>query len=162
MKSKIIFTLIAIVSILGLQSCDEDPKITLNSNDFAFKAINLTVDDGKLTANGGTPVTVNWTANVTINGETTSLSGSSMSNELPVLAGNELEIQFTPTCPEQTEVYFTLPDGTTRKLTVSEPTFKWIVPEGFVSGMQIKGESHYETDDNIYNMTGVITLITLE
>ena len=59
MKSKIIFTLIAIVSILGLQSCDEDPKITINSNDFAFKAINLTVDDGTLTAVGGAPVTVN-------------------------------------------------------------------------------------------------------
>lgn len=162
MKSKIIFMLIAIMLIPGLQSCDDDPKITINSNDFAFKAINLTVDDGKLTANGGTPVTVNWTVNVTKNGETTSLSGSSKSNELPVLAGDELEIQFTPTCPEQTEAYFILPDGTTRKLTVSEPTFKWIVPEDFVPGMQIKGESHYETDDNIYNKTGVITLIALE
>lgn len=58
MKSKIIITLIAIVAILEFQSC-EKPKITINSNDFAFKAINLTVDDGKLTANGGTPVTVN-------------------------------------------------------------------------------------------------------
>lgn len=90
--------------------------------------------------------------------KTTSLSGSSKSNELPVLAGDELEIQFTPTCPEQTEAYFTLPDGTTRKLTV----FKWLVPENFAHGMQIKGESHYETDDNIYNKTGVITLIALE
>ena len=85
-----------------------------------------------------------------------------MSDELPVLAGNELEVPFPPAWPGETEAYFTLPDGTTRKLTVSEPTFKWIVPEDFVSGMQIKGESHYETDDNIYNMTGVITLITLE
>lgn len=162
MKSKIIFTLITIVSILGLQSCNDDPKITINSNDFAFNAVNLTVDDGKLTANGGTPVTVNWAVNVTVNGETTSVSGSSKSNELPVLEGDELEIQFSPTCQEQTEAYFALPDGTSRKLTATEPTFKWIVPQNFSPGMRINGESHYETNECIYNTTGVITLIALD
>ena len=147
--------------MLGLQSCD-DPKPTVNSNDFDFKAINLTVDDGKLTATGGTTITVNWTVNVTINGETTIVSGTTKSDELPVMAGDEIEIQFTPSCLEQTEAYFTMPDGITHKATTNSPLFKWTIPDNFTAGMQIKGETHYETDDYIYNRTGTITLIALE
>lgn len=152
----------AFAIIMGLQSCGDDPKVTINSNDFDFKAVNLTVDDGKLTATGGTKVTVNWTVNITINGENTTISGTKMSDELPVMAGDEIEIYFSPSCPEQTEAYFTMPDGTTHKATVSAPSFKWTVPDNFSSGMQIKGETHYETDDYIYNRTGTITLIALE
>lgn len=78
--------LTAFAMLLGFQSCIPDPeptKLTINSNDFDFKVVNLSVDDGKLTAAGGTPVTVNWTVNVTINGETTTASGTKKSNELP-------------------------------------------------------------------------------
>lgn len=162
MKIKLTIMLMAFTIMLGLQSCGDDSKITINTNDFGFKAINLTVDDGKLTANGGTAVTVNWTVNVTINGETTTISGTSKSDELPVRAGDEIEIQFTPSCPEQTDAYFSMPDGTSNKVSVNTPTFKWTVPDDFTPGMQIKGESHYETEDAIYNETGVITLIALE
>lgn len=152
----------AIAIMLGLQSCGDDPKLTVNANDFCFQAVNLTVEDGKLTATGGTTVTVNWTVNVTINGETTTVSGTKKSDELPVMAGDEIEIYFTPSCPEQTEAYFTMPDGTTHKATSSAPSIKWTVPNNFTAGMQIKGETHYETDDCIYNRTGVITLVALE
>lgn len=152
----------AFAMLLGLQSCGDDPKITINTNDFGFKATNLTVDNGKLTATGGSTVTINWTVNVTINGETTTVSGTSKSNELPVRVGDEIEIQFIHSCPEQTEAYFTMPDGTSHKATVNAPSFKWTVPDNFNPGMQIKGESHYETEDAIYNETGVITLIALE
>lgn len=163
MKSKVILILMAMAVMFGIQSCKgDDPKIIINSNDFDFKAVNLTVDEGKLYANGGSPTTVNWTVNVTINGETTTVSGTSKSDELPVMVGDEIEVQFTPSCPEQTEAYFTMPDGTSHKATVNAPSFKWTVPDGFNSGMQIKGESHYETEDTIYNETGVITLIALE
>lgn len=162
MKSKITLKLMAFAIMLGLQSCGDDPKVTINSNDFDFKAVNLTVDDGKLTATGGTTVTVNWTVNITINGETTTISGTKKSDELPVMIGDEIEIYFSPSCPEQTEAYFTMPDGTTHKATTTDPSFKCTVPDNFTAGMQIKGESHYETDDYIYNRTGTITLIALE
>lgn len=151
----------AFAIMLGIQSCD-DPKPTINSNDFDFKAVNLTVDDGKLNATGGTTVTVNWTVNVTINDQTTTVSGTKKSDELPVRAGDEVEIYFTPSCSGQTEAYFTLPDGTTHTATSVVPSFKWTVPDNFTAGMQIKGETHYETDDCIYNRTGTITLIPME
>lgn len=161
MKSKITLMLMAFAIILGLQSCGDDPKVTINSNDFDFKAVNLTVDDGKLTATGGTTVTVNWTVNITINGETTTISGTKKSDELPVMVGDEIEIYFSPSCPKQTEAYFTMPDGTTHKATISAPSFKWMVPDNFASGMQIKGETHYETDDCIYKRSGTINLVEL-
>lgn len=163
MKSKIAVTLMAIAMMLGLQGCGhDDPKITINSNDFDFKAVNLTVDEGQLSANGGTPVTVNWSVNLTINGETTTVSGTSKSNELPVRAGDEIEIHLNPSCPEQTEAFFTMPDGTSHKTTIDAPSFKWIVPGNFTAGMYIKGESHYETADYIYNRTGAITMVELK
>lgn len=162
MKTKITSMFMAFAIMLGLQSCGDDPKITINSNDFDFKAVNLMVDNGKLTATGGTTVTVNWTVNVTINGQTTTFSGTKKSDELPVMAGDVIEIYFTPSCPEQMEAYFTMPDGTSYKATVSAPSFKWTVPDNFSAGMQIKGETHYETEDCIYNRTGTITLIALE
>lgn len=121
MKTKFTFILMAFAIMAGLQSCGDDPKLTVNSNDFDFKAVNLTVDDGKLTATGGTTITVNWMVNVTINGETTTVSGTTKSDELPVMAGDEVEVRFTPSCPEQTEAYFTMPDGTTHKATASAP-----------------------------------------
>lgn len=162
MKIKFTFVLMAFAMSLGLQSCGDDPKITINTNDFDFEATNLTVDDGKLTAtSGGTTVNVNWTVNITVNGETTTVSDTSKSDELPVRAGDEIEIRFTPRCPEQTEAYFTMPDGTSHKVTVNAPSFKWTVPDDFTPGMQIKGESHYEIDDAIYNETGFITLVAL-
>lgn len=161
MKSKIAFAIMAIAMMLGLQGCDHD-KATISTNNLTFNAINLTVDKGQLSATAGTPVTVNWTVNVTVNGETTTLTGTSKSDELPVMAGDEIEIQFTPSCPEQTEANFTLPDGTTHKATASSPSFKWTVPADFTPGMQIKDESHYETDEYKYNQTGAITLIELK
>ena len=150
--------------MLLLQACpDPTPHITVNSDDFNIQAVNLSVDDGKLTATGGNPiVTVNWTTNITINGVTTTVSGTKKSDELPVMAGDEIEIRFTRSCPEQTEATFTLPDGTTRTITVDNPSFKWTVPANFTPGMEIKGETHYETDDAIYNRTGSITLIELK
>lgn len=162
MKTKFAFVLMAFAMLLGLQSCGDDPKITINTSDFGFKATNLTVDNGKLTVTDGSTVTINWTVNVTINGEATTVSGTSRGDELPVMAGDEIQVQFAPCSSVQTEAYFTMPDGTSHKATVNTPSFKWTVPDDFTPGMQIKGESHYETEDAIYNETGVITLIDLE
>lgn len=106
MKLKLSIMLMAFAILWGFQSCTgDDPKVTINSNSFDFKVVNLSVDDGKLTATGGTSVTVNWSVNVSINGETTTASGTKKSNELPVMEGNEIEIIFSPSSPEQTEAY---------------------------------------------------------
>ncbi len=45
---------------------------------------------------------------------------------------------------------------------VSSLSFRWTVPADFNAGMEIKGESRYETDDFIYELTGSVTLIDLE
>lgn len=152
----------AIAIMFGLQGCGDDPKSTVSSSDFNFKAVNLTIDDGKLTATGGTTITVNWTVNVTLDGKTTTVSGTSKSDELPVRIGDEIEISLNPSCPEQNEASFIMPDGTSRKVSIEDPSFRWIVPENFTVGMQIKGECHYETADCIYNRTGIITLVELK
>ena len=107
-------------------------------------------------------MTHNWTVNITINGETTTFSGSNKSNELPVMAGDILEVQFQPSCEKETEATFTMPDGIIHIATENTPTFTWTVPDNFFPGMQIKGESHYETETCIYNKTGIITLVGLK
>lgn len=161
--SKIMVAFMALAMMVGLGcSHSESPKVSIIAENFDFKVSNLSVDDGKLFATGGTAVNVNWTVNIIINGQTSSVSISTKSDELPVRVGNEMEIGFTPACAEQTEAIFTLPDGTTRKLEVGEPALKWNVPENFMPGMEITGETTYETDDCIYKRTGTITLIALE
>lgn len=159
MKTKITLILMVIAVMLGLQSCIEDPKITVISDDFNFKAVNLTVRDGERNTAYSNVITVNCTIRIEKNSGISLESDSINVNELPVMPGDEIEIQFIPSCPEQTEAYFTLPDGICHKATVNTPTFKWTVPNNFIPGMQINGESHYETDDCIYNGTGAITLM---
>lgn len=169
-KTRILFILgVVLVALMGLQGCChsgecDKPKLPEKSDKFNFKVTNLTVDEGKLVAYGGKQsVTVNTTIIITIkNGQTTSVSRTYKSDELPVRAGDEIEILFEPSCAEQTEAFFTLPDGTTRTATVSSPSFRWTVPADFNPGMEIKGESRYETDDFIYELTGSVTLIDLE
>lgn len=162
MKTKITILATALLIMLGLTNCHD--HITFDTNDLKFKATNLTVGDGKLTASGDLSIvtTINWNVTVTANGETTTVSGTSKSDELPVRAGDEVEIRYTPSCPEETEALFTLPDGTTHKATASSQSFKWTVPADFTPGMKIEGESHYEIDDVRYKKRGAISLIELK
>lgn len=168
MKTKLILMLASLVTIMILQGCCEDcvpgkAKVKVISNDFTFKMKNLSVDGGKLSArSGAVTVDVSWTVNITVDGQQTSISGLSKSDELPVLAGNEIELLFEPTCAEETEALFTMPDGSVLRVSTESPSFVWTVPEDFVPGMEIKGESHYETKDYIYDMHGVITLVGLK
>lgn len=77
------------------------------------------------------------------------------------MAGDEIEIQFSPSNPEQTEAYITMPNGKTHKVTLENPSFKWIVPEIFTDGLEITGECRYETKDTKYVLTGLVKLIPL-
>lgn len=148
--------------ILGLQSCDNKP--TIESNNLDFKAVNLSASgNGQVDANGsGTVVTTTVNLTLIINGETTSVSVTCKSNELPVQVGDEIEITFYPSCPEETEAYISLPDGSNHKVTASAPSFKWTVPDNFIDGMEIIGTSRYETDDAEYKESGLIKLIAID
>lgn len=172
MKLRYFFAFVmAFAIMIMLQSCDDEddkdtptsPKLPnfprIESKDFDFKAVNLTVADRKLTATAGS-VTITYKFDITINGETTSISYKS--DELPVRPGDEVEIQFSPSCPEQTEALFSMPDGTTHKATSDDPTFNWTVPDNFTSGMQIQGNSIYARDKYIYDRTGIITLVEIK
>ena len=160
--------------MLILTGCSSDPEIQVTSvekpihqyNTLIFKAINNNINsDGKAIeakspgAGGGE---VNITLNLTVNGQTTSTVTLTNTIQLPVVGGNEIEITFTPSCQEETEANFTLPDGKSQKVTAEFPSFKWIVPDNFKSGDQIIGQSEYETEKFLIKQHGEITLIAIE
>ena len=163
-KKALLSGLMMVVLALGVLSCEgAKPKIV--SNGFDFKAVNLSADsDNEVAAIAGRGMVVssNWTIKVTSNGQTIIVDGQSKSNELPVEAGDEVEITFNPSEPEEKEAFFTMPDGTTRKVTADAPSFRWTVPADFTSGMKIEGESHYKTDDAVYTQLGEIYLVEIK
>lgn len=135
-----------VMTIIGIQSCGNDDLITVIGDNLYFKAVNLSVDgEGEVSAKScGQVATISISIGVTVNGETTTQGFTSKSNELLVMPGNEIEITFYPSCVEETEATITLPDGSKRKVTASNPSFKWFVPENFTSEMEITGESRYK------------------
>ncbi|MBO5427210.1 MAG: hypothetical protein J5996_02150 [Prevotella sp.] len=148
-----------------LQACSPDPNpvpaITITNNLLSFSATNLS-DENKTKVNStDEDITFNWNINFDINGNKSSYSGTSNKNVLPVLAGNEIEVTFKPTT-NQNETTFTLPDGTTRKITKVEPSFKWIVPQTIKTGDQITGESTYRDGDVASKSTGRILFEVVE
>lgn len=166
-----IFSVCFVGMMLAIQSCGDDEvtqivnvDMIVDEDGLQFKATNLSSQTDKelYASSGKTIVNVTWTTAVTVNGKTTVVSGSSKSNELPVMAGDEIEVVFTPTCKEESEASFLLPDGTSKTVTASSPSFRWIVPENFSSGMKIEGRSTYEIDGTEVQTTGAITLVSLE
>lgn len=132
MKLKNMLMLAVMTAALTLQGCkDKDPRVTLISNDMDFKAVNLTVGDGSLVASSNQTLRSSWSVEVTIGGKTTTVSGESARNELPVLSGDEIEITFDPASGNETHATISLPDGTSRVVTASQPSFKWTVPDDF-------------------------------
>ena len=163
MKIRITSYLTILCLMFGLQSCDSSKPI-IESGNLDFKAVNLSASvNGQVDANGyGTVITTTVNLTLTINGETTTVSVTCKSNELPVQVGDEIEITFYPSCPEESEAFISLPDGTNRKVTATSPSFKWTVPDNFTDGMEITGTSHYETDDAKYKESGLIRLIAID
>lgn len=163
MKISIFYYLTLLCLMFGLQSCDSSKPIIESSN-LDFKAVNLSASgNGQVNANGsGTVITTTVNLTLTINGETTTVSVTCKSNELPVKVGDEIEITFYPSCPEESEAFISLPDGSNRKVTDASPSFKWTVPDNFTDGMEIIGTSHYEIDDAEYKESGLIRLIAID
>ncbi|WP_288110300.1 hypothetical protein [Bacteroides acidifaciens] len=163
-KKALLSGLMMIVLAVGVLSC-EDSKPKFVSNGLDFKAVNLSADsDNEIVAVTGKGVVVSssWTIKVTSDGQTIIVDGQSKSDELPVEAGDEVEITFTPSEPEEKEAFFTMPDGTSRKVTADAPSFRWTVPADFTSGMKIEGESHYKTDDAVCTQRGEIYLVEIK
>lgn len=82
---------------------------------------------------------------------------------------NELEITFTPSCPEEKEATFTMPDGKVYTVTADNPTFTWeLTPDAKMTDisswhkrMIIKAESKYQRQDNTVLGQGYV-LISLD
>ena len=162
MKIKMINTLLMIFAIISMVSCDDTDPIIFGNNLY-FKAINLSVDSDRTEGakSYGVIVSTTVTISYTYKGETVSQSVSSKSNELLVRPGNELEITFYPSCQEESEAIISLPDGTTRKVTTQNPTFKWTVPADISKEMEITGESHYKRKGDECHERGRIILTPL-
>lgn len=160
--SKILGSIVMMGIMVVLTGCIPDPPVLTNIN---FEAVNCSAEGEKkptAQASGIVNLTVTNTFTMIINGQSTVVTTITKSNELPVIAGNEVEIIFTPRCPEETEAFFTFPDGKTQKVTASSPSFKWTVPDNFKSGMEIKGDSSYETEEAKYKALGKIILVSIE
>lgn len=63
---------------------------------------------------------------------------------------------------DEFEAVLTLPDGTTRKVTKAEPSFKWTVPQTIKAGDHITGESTYRDGDTKDKNTGRILFEVVE
>lgn len=159
-------TVVLIVLMFVICGCDydndnPDPAITITNNLLSFSATNL-CDENKTKVNSiDENNTFNWTINLDINGNKSSYSGTSKKNVLPVLAGNEIEVTLNPSADEF-ETTFTLPDGTIRKVTKAEPSFKWTVPQTIKTGDQITGKSTYCDGNVASKSTGKILFEVVE
>ena len=164
--SKIFRSLVIVSMMLTVMGCVSGCKGPTQNTSLTFKATNNSSKGEKtLSANSRDSLTIITETSITLdlpNGTSTFYSITRNGNVLPVIAGNEVEIEFTPSCIEETEAFLTLPDGKTQKVTASSPSFKWTVPDNFKSGMEIIGESSYETDDAKYKASGKIILISIE
>lgn len=161
--NKIFTLLMGVLFAVTLQSCGGDElKPTIKSNDLSFSAVN-TISPKELRAQSGSvTMTVNWNVTITIDGMSTTYTGTSKSNELPVMVGDEIELVFKPRTPEEKEATFSMPDGTTKTVTSTSPSFTWKVPVDFKPGSKISASNRYETDTTIYEQTGEISLIAIE
>lgn len=158
--------MMALLAILGLslQSCGDEPEATVYTAP-SFMAINISVNgDSPLTASDSKAVVnLDYSVTITVNGEPQTFTGSHSSNELPVMAGNEVEIVASFDEDAATSnICFTMPDGSKEIVSKSTPFCKWIVPTGFEAGDKIvakwadnSGKIQHE------NLSSSITLIAL-
>lgn len=164
MKIKLLAAVMTIAVLLGLQSCKKEVNLLGNLD---FKAVNLNLknEDGNnvsVNSSGVVSATIVTDIVLAIDGEDVTVNVRHKSNELPAKPGDSIEFTFLPSNAEQTEALFSLPDGSTRKLTVLSPTFSWTVPTDFTEPLDITGESHYNVEDENHYDIGTITVIPID
>lgn len=76
---------------------------------------------------------------------------------------NEIQITFCPSCPEEKNATFTMPDGSVFEASIDHPTFIWTPDSTYgedksfsVYDNFIKAESHYAIGKTVYNNVGYI------
>ncbi|MDE5570732.1 MAG: hypothetical protein K2I86_01540, partial [Prevotella sp.] len=109
-------------------------------------------------------IVINYTTMITINGEQQVFTGSRSSNELPVMAGNEIEIiaSFDDNAVTS-NICFTMPDGSMQTVTKANPSCKWTVPSNFSSGDKINAQWADESGKIQHqDLTSSIVLIAIE
>jgi len=142
-KLTVLMMALAMTFGLSMQSCGDDchnePEVKVYTAP-SFKATNCSVTGDKdLTASDNkVVVNLSYKVTITVNGEPQIITGTCSSNELPVVAGNEVEIvaSFDKEAPTS-NVYFTLPDGSKEIVSKSAPTCSWVVPTTFKAGDKI-------------------------
>ncbi len=132
----------AVLAILAisLQSCCEDKHEVKVYYPPTFKATNGSVTaEPVLSASGNTVVVnVSYSVTITINGESCVVSGTRRSDELPVLAGNEVEIMASFNEDSATSyISFSMPDGSRKLVSKTDPACRWTVPTNFNEGDKI-------------------------
>ncbi len=145
------------------EDCDNNPNVQITSKDLSFSAKNLTLSSTEnIVANSiDATITVNWEITTNINGNETTIVVPAKKNELPVEAGNEIEITFKPGNMDERNVTYFLPDGTSKTVSADNPAFNWTVPDNFKPGMKIIGECKYKINETSYIVMGEISLIAV-
>lgn len=152
---------------LSFQSCREccdEPKVQVYVAP-SFKATNISVNGDKpLTASDNKDVVnFNYSVTITIDGEAQTFTGSYRSKELPVMAGNEVKI--TASFDENaatSNICFTMPDGSKKIVSKSQPICTWIVSNDLNVGDKIIAQWADESGMIQYSsLSSFITLIIL-
>lgn len=133
----------------------------------SFEATNLSVEGDKpLTAKitDGIIINFKYTFTFNVDGEPKVIELTYSSNQLPVMAGNEVEIvaEFDEEAASS-YVCFTMPDGTKQIVTKAYPKCKWTVPVNFVSGDKIYAQWVDNNGKILYpSLSSSIVIIALE
>lgn len=138
--------MMVMIAIFGLsiQSCDPDPEPetpnihVYTSPSFSAANISVTGDSVLKAKDSKIIISLNYTVTLTIDGVPQVFTGSCKSNELPVMAGNDVEISadFDDNAASS-YMCFTMPDGSKHIITKATPNFKWAVPSDFIPGAKI-------------------------
>lgn len=168
-KIKIWGIMIALAAILSLtlESCREDrdapPVNVITAPSFKATNISVTEEEPMVASDNSIIVNVNYSVTITVDGVTEVYTGTRNSNELPVWAGNEVEIRayFDGDAPTS-NICFTMPDRTVEYVSKENPVCKWTVPTDFGTGDKIVAQWVTQSGKILYqNLSSSITLISL-
>ena len=163
LTQRFVISLLVVFSAFFIISCNDEVDVqtpgAVQDYNFDFSAVNESVmSDKEVKANGLSHNVTNITFSFLYLGEKFVLE--LRSNELPVTAGNEIVIMYTPKYENESSVIY-LPDGKTFTPTIQNPSMRWIIPNDFKSGMKISGETKYKIDGTDYTSKGELTLVEM-
>lgn len=144
---------LSLMAIVMLCACDEKIEqsvdISIMDNAMRFKVVNISNPD----ENSNSALSSEVKVSISVNG-----SDQSVSDELKVASGDEIEVEFIPEYSEQHVGRFIMPDGTEHVVSADDPKFLWTVPADFNKEAEIKGSSTYERNGISTTSRGTVLL----